>query len=215
MAENIIRRSPVTFDGTPARTEMRDNWTVALEYKDQGDGPWLIDLSHRARWDLQDREIDAIQPWRATIPDTPGRCTYENGILINRMNRTQSALWHLSGDTPDSPEGTSYTDVTDATVFLALIGKNLAAVIEKLTALDFFNPLYEPPFLLQGPLAHVPCQCVMLERSPDRSGLLFTCSRGYARDMVHAVLDAGAEIGLRPAGESIFSHWLDGMTNDE
>ena len=109
--------------------------------------------------------------------------------------------------------GLAYTDVTDATVFLALIGKNLAAVVEKLTALDFFNPLNEPPFLLQGPLAHVPCQCVMLEKSPSRSAILFTCSRGYAQSMVHAFRDAGAEFGLRPAGEGVFHNWLDQIGN--
>ncbi len=212
MVENIIRRSPVAFGSAPAQTEMRDNWTVVLEYENQGDGPWLIDLSHRARWDLQDREIDAIHPWGLNIPDTPGRSAYGNGVLINRMNRTQSSLWHISGDKPDSPDGMAYTDVTDATVWLGLIGKNLAPLVEKLTSLDFFSPLYEPPFLLQGPLAHVPCQCVMLEKSEGRSGILFTCSRGYARDMVHAVMDAGAEFGMRSAGESLFQDWLNELS---
>ena len=208
MADNIIRRSPVTFDSAPAQTETRDNWTVVLEYENQEDGPWLIDLSHRTRWDLQDREIDAIQPREVQIPDTPGRCSFGSGVLINRMNRTQSSIWHLTGDKPDFPDETAYTDVTDSTVFLALIGKHLEKLIEKLTSLDFFSPLNEPPFLLQGPLSHVPCQCVMLEKTQDRSGILFTCSRGYARDMVHAVLDAGAEYGLGPAGESTFNRWI-------
>jgi sarcosine oxidase gamma subunit len=149
------------------------------------------------------------------IPAAPGRCSYANGVLINRMNRTQSSLWHLMGDNPDAPEGTAYTDVTDATVLLALIGKNLAALVEKLTALDFFSPFIEPPFLLQGPLVHVPCQCVMLQKSRDRSGILFTCSRGYAQSMVHAVRDAGAEFGLRPAGETVFHNWLAEIGNIE
>ena len=208
MAENIIRRSPVTFDNTPAQTEVRDNWTVILEFEDPSDGPWVIDLSHRARWDLQDREIDGMHPWGLNVPDTPGRCVYGNGMLINRMNRTQSSIWHLAGDQLDSPDDTAYTDVTDTTVFLALIGKNLAPLTEKLTSLDFFNPLNEPPFLLQGPLCHVPCQCVMLEKSQDRSGILFTCSRGYARSMVDGLLEAGAEFGLRTAGENTFHNWL-------
>jgi hypothetical protein len=215
MTENIIRRSPVAFDSTPAQTEIRGHWTVVLEYEGQGDGPWVIDLSHRDRWDLQDRQIDAIHPWGMDIPAAPGRCSYANGVLINRMNRTQSSLWHLMGDNPDAPEGTAYTDVTDATVLLALIGKNLAALVEKLTALDFFSPFIEPPFLLQGPLVHVPCQCVMLQKSRDRSGILFTCSRGYAQSMVHAVRDAGAEFGLRPAGETVFHNWLAEIGNIE
>ena len=212
MEDYIIRRSPVTFDSTPAQIEVRDNWTIFLEYNDPGKGPWVIDLSHRARWDLQDREIDAIQPWGVNIPDSAGQCAYGNGLLINRMNRTQSSIWHLNGEKPDAPEGTAFSDVTDATVLLALIGTNLAHLLEKLTSLDFFNPLIDPPFLLQGPLSHVPCQCVMLEKSQNRSGVLFTCSRGYAQDMVHAVMDAGAEFGLRPAGESIFQDWINELS---
>ncbi|MEJ2168494.1 MAG: sarcosine oxidase subunit gamma SoxG [Desulfobacterales bacterium] len=212
MAGKIIRRSPVTFDSPAARTEERDNWTVVLEFEDQGTGPWIIDLSHRARWDLQDGAIDGIQPWGASVPDAPGNCMFANGMLINRMNRTQASLWHLKGERPDAPEGPSFTDVTDATVFWALIGKNLALLLEKLTALDFFNPLNSPPFLLQGPLSHVPCQCVMLEKSADRSGILFTCSRGYARDMVAGILEAGAEFGIRPAGESMFTNWLNELS---
>jgi hypothetical protein len=36
-----------------------------------------------------------------------------------------------------------------------------------------------------------------------------TCSRGYARDMVGAILEAGTEFKLRPAGEQAFSSWLE------
>ncbi len=213
MTVEIIRRSPVIFDAPAARTEERDNWKVVMAYEGQGEGPWLIDLSHRARWDLQDQELDKIQPWGVKVPEKPGRCRYENGFLINRMNRTQASIWRLTGDSPDAPDNVAYTEVTDATVFLALVGNKLAPLIEKLTSLDFFNPGIEPPFLLQGPLSHVPCQCVMLERTAGRCGILFTCSRGYARDMVHAVLDAGNEHGLKPAGEEVFNRWIDGMSN--
>ena len=211
MAVDMIRRSPVIFNIPAVLTEERNNWEVVLEFEDQGDGPWLIDLSHRTRWDLQDQEIDKFQPWGLKIPETPGRCAYKSGVLINRMNRTQASLWHLDGESPDPPDNAAYTEVTDATVFLALVGKNLASLFEKLTSLDFFKPGIEQPFLLQGPLSHVPCQSVMLDRSPDRCGTLFTCSRGYAWDMVHAVLDAGAEFGLKPAGESIFNSWISGI----
>ena len=55
MAE-IKRESPVQFKVSPRNTEVRDNWTVALEYDDEGQGPWLVDLAHKARWDLQDQQ---------------------------------------------------------------------------------------------------------------------------------------------------------------
>jgi hypothetical protein len=55
----------------------------------------------------------------------------------------------------------------------------------------------------------VPCQIVVLEKSADGGGgFLLTCSRGYGDSMLHAVLEAGAEFGLRPAGEKRFSGWI-------
>ena len=206
--ENMIRRSPVSFDAAPVKTDERDNWSVVLEYEDQRAGPYVIDLSHRARWDLQDAEIGGIQPLGIQVPDIPGQCGFENGILINRMNRTQASIWHLSGETPAFPDDPAFTDITDSTVFLAVCGKDLFSILEKLTSLDFLDPSQKTPFLLQGPFSHVPCQIVTLEKTPGRSGILMTCSRGYARDMVGAILEAGAEFKLRPAGEQAFSGWL-------
>jgi len=206
--DSIIRRSPVSFDTTPVKTEERDSWSVVLEYEDQGAGPYVVDLSHRARWDLQDGEIGGIQPLGIPVPDIPGQCQFDNGILINRMNRTQASVWHLSGETPAFPDDPAFTDVTDSTVFLAVFGKDLFSILEKLTPLDFLDPSPKMPFLLQGPFSHVPCQIVTLEKTPGRSGILVTCSRGYAHDMVGAILAAGAEFKLHPAGEQAFTGWL-------
>ncbi len=204
----IKRRSPVSFDARIVRSEVRDNWTVVLEYGDEGDGPHVTDLSHKARWDVQSADIGDISPLGASIPDAPGACIPANGVLINRMNRTQAAVWRLLEKSPAMPDEPEYTDVTDSTVFLALFGRSTFSITEKLTALDFMDPLKKTPFLLQGPFSHVPCQLVALDAGEDRPGVLFTCSRGYAHDMVHAVMDAGAEFGLRPAGEDAFTNWI-------
>ena len=206
--ENIIRRSPVSFDVKPAKTETRENWTVVLEYDAEEPGPYVIDLSHRARWDLQDGDVVKVDPWGIPIPDVPGQCVFDKGILINRMNRTQASIWHLMGEKPDGPEDTAFTDVTDVSVFLALIGKEVFAIADKLTSLDFLDPLKQTPFLLQGPFSHVPCQIVTLEKTPERCGILMTCSRGYADAMIASILEAGEEFGLRPAGENAFTGWL-------
>ena len=137
--EGLVRRSPVSFDARPEKTEMRDNWNVVLEYKAEETWPSVVDLSHRARWDLQDADIARIQPWGIRIPDAPGQCVFENGILINRMNRTQASIWHLFGETPPAPDDLAFTDVRDTTVFLALIGKGIFSLAEKLTSLDFLR----------------------------------------------------------------------------
>jgi hypothetical protein len=146
-----------------------------------------------------------------TIPEAPGQSAFNDGVLINRMNRTQASIWHLAGDNLDVPDGTAFTDITDATLFLALLGKDVISIAEKLTSLDFLDSARQTPFLLQGPFSHVPCQIVTLCNTAENCGILFTCSRGYARDMTSAVLHAGAEFGLRPAGQSVFNEWLKGI----
>ena len=79
--ENIIRRSPVAFDAQPAKTEIRANWTVVLEYDAEESGPYVIDLSHRTRWDLQDGDIAKMQPWGINIPDVPGQAEFARYLI--------------------------------------------------------------------------------------------------------------------------------------
>ena len=214
MAAEIKRLSPVAFSGKPLKTDMREHWTVVLEYEAEGQGPYLFDLSHHARWDLQDADLSSFEPTGVRVPEKPGQSRFENSVLVNRMNRTQASIWHLGAEIPAAPDGTAYTETTDATVFLGLVGQNIFAVAEKLSALDFADPAKSAPFLLQGPFSHVPCQVVTLERTDQRSGILLTCSRGYARDMTHAILVAGEEFGLRPAGETAFISWIEAVNSD-
>ena len=208
MAE-IRRVSPVEFGVSPLETEVRDNWPVALAYDGEGDGPWVVDLSHKTRWDLQDSAVGEMAPAGQTVPPTPGASALADGILINRMNRAQTSIYHLGAEAPALPAESGYTDVTEATLFLAIFGPKALLIAEKLSNLDLNDPKKETPFLLQGPFCHVPCQIVTLAKDASgNGGFVMTCSRGYAESMVHAILDAGAEFGLRPAGEKRFDQWL-------
>ena len=208
----IRRQSPVQFHISPLETEVRDNWTVALAYSNEGDGPWLVDLSHKTRWDLQDADIGAMTVGDQAVPANPGDCSLRDHRLINRMNASQASIYHLGIGAPDMPDASGYTDVTEATLFVALFGLRAFRVAEKLTNLDFMDPKMQAPFLLQGPFCHVPCQIVTLERqADDTGGFLLACSRGYAESMVGAILEAGAEFGLRPAGEKRFDFWIAGL----
>jgi len=204
----IQRHSPVTFDAEPQKTELRDNWNIVLAYDNEGPGPWLVDLSHKTRWDYQDSRLNDAPPSGLSVPVEPGGCHMAENRLINRMNGTQASIWHLADAAP-LPDSVAFTDVTEATVFLAILGSDTFRIAEKLTALDFSAPEKTTPFLLQGPFCHVPCQTVALAYQPDLSGgLLLTCSRGYAESMVDAILGSGSEFDLRPAGENRFTDWL-------
>jgi len=207
--KDIQRISPVVFKSTPSKKEKRDNWDVVMEYSGEGDGPYLIDLSHRPRFDLQNSNLAAITPFGIELPEIPGNCVLENGIIANRMNGTQVSLFNLDGQNDVTmPDESGYTDVTESTICVALIGKNIFSICEKLTALDFMDPQKEVPFLFQGPFSHVPCQIVTLSKDHESSGLILTCSRGYGRDMIDSIIHAGEEFGLKPAGEQRFTNWI-------
>ena len=213
---DMKRESPVTFSASPTKIEVRNNWEVVLEYDHEGPGPWLVDLAHKTRWDLQNNQVGELNPCDLTVPETPGACTFAGRILINRMNRTQASVYHLGESAPAIPDFSGYTDVSESTVFLSLFGPKAFRVAEKLTNLDFADPAKQAPFLLQGPLCHVPCQIVTLEKSLDGSGgFLLTCSRGYGDSMVNAIFEAGAELGLRPAGENRFNGWIAGLYKEK
>ena len=211
MAE-IKRQSPVRFNVSPIKTEVRDNWTVALEYDEEGQGPWLVDLAHKTRWDLQSNKVGEMTPCGLAVPADPGACTFADKTLVNRMNRTQASIYNLGDSAPAMPDFSGYTDVTESMVFMALFGPRVFFIAEKLTGLDFMDPGKKAPFLVQGPFCHVPCQIVTLDKSADGSGgFLLTCSRGYGDSLIHAILEAGSALGLRPAGENRFSAWIQGL----
>jgi hypothetical protein len=208
----IKRESPVRFGVSPKAAVVRDNWTVALEYDDESRGPWIVDLAHKIRWDLQDGNIGELSACDLAVPPAPGQSVLSGSTLINRMNRIQASIWHLGAETPPLPDGTGYTDTSESTAFVALFGPKVFQLAEKLTNLDFMDPAKAAPFLLQGPFCHVPCQIVTLQKSADGSGgFLLACSRGYSDSMVHAIFEAGAEFDLRPAGENRFNGWIEDL----
>jgi hypothetical protein len=209
---DMLRRSPVVFPQEAKQVEIQDHWSVVTEYESEGQGPWVVDLSHRPRWDLQDSELERFNPFEIDIPEAPGQCCFKNNVLANRMNGTQVSLWQLTGAPLEAPDDTAYTETVDATLFLAILGKAVFSITEKLSALDFGDPAIRTPRLFQGPFAHVPCQIVLLGQSGDMPGILLTCSRGYARDMVESILHSGSEFKLQPAGQAVFEKWLDRLT---
>ena len=202
------RLSPIKFSSPPTEKEIRKGWEVVLEYEDEGKGPFLIDLSHIPKWDVQDADLRQIRPMDVAIPEHPGDCILESSLLINRMNATQAAIWHLSEAQPDFPLEPAYTDVSDGYALMAVLAKDVFSIMEKVTPLDLSTPSRVPPFLLQGPVLHVRCQIVVLGEKGDDGAVLIAFPRGYGQSVCEALLDAGIEWGLRPAGETAFRDWL-------
>lgn len=203
--ESIKRYSPVTFAQTPARTQERNGWEIVLEYEGERTGPFLIDLSHIGKWDVQGENLASIQPAGLAIPEDSEQCTVTDRYLINLIKWNWATIWHFSQDMPDFAGYYAFTNVTEAYALLALVGPDVLSVMEKVTALDLSSPDRKPPFLIMGPVLHVRSQVVVLAREVDRPVVLVACPRGYGQSMAEALLDAGKELGLRPGGEDIFT----------
>ena len=138
------RRSPLILPNRPRKKENRDGWEVILEYEDQGNGPFLIDLSHVPKWDVQDTRLSSVEPWGDRIPEISGSCTVQNGTLVTRMNPTQAAVWHLLQVDSIIPRHPAYTDVTDAYTLMAVLSKEVFSIMEKVTPLDLSSPAWRP-----------------------------------------------------------------------
>ncbi len=199
------RYSPIKFEETPARTEERNGWEVVLEYEGRGTGPFLVDLSHIGKWDVQGEDLPSLRPFGLLIPKDSKQCTLTGDFLLNLIKWNWATIWHFSVDMPEFAEEYSFTNVTEAYALLALVGNGTFAVIEKLTSLDLLSPMRRPPFLVLGPVSHIRCQVAVLARDQDKSAVLVACPRGYGQSLAQAILNAGKEWGLRPGGEQVFS----------
>ena len=225
------RRSPAVFDLPVAEVERRDGWNVVLRYENEGRNgdserpplcaAQLVDLSHRRRWDFQDGNLGDHRPLGLPIPSHPGQVAHSGPFVVNRMNRTQVAIWHLGQGpvraaapdpaptpptlpSPPSPPG--LTETTDGHCMLAFVGSGVPTVLEHLTPLDLFDPARNDPardfpFLTQGPVLRVPCQIVTFARDL----VVMTLARGHGETFAAAALASGGPAGLTLAGELAFT----------
>ncbi|GLI34689.1 hypothetical protein [Desulforhabdus amnigena] len=207
--KTIRRISPVVFPARPLETEIRGAWQVVLQYeKEHEEAPFVTDLSHRLKWILQDAQIGAFTPFGIRIPEVPGESVLQGGFVVSRTGRTGASIYQLWGEAAASPQEAAFTEVTEGYMMTAVVGRGVFGIAEKLTSMDLGDPQKEAPFLVQGPFSHVPSQVVVLKRNGLDGAFLVACSRGYAKDMVHAIMDTGEEFGLRPAGTKRFESAL-------
>ncbi len=198
----VIRQSPIIFEQKAAEKTNSLGWEVVLKLEGEGDGPWLVDLSHLQRWDCQDMELDSMAPFGLGVPVEPGQAFLQDDKLIARMNRTQAMITCLgTGDSIETPTAMGYTDITDAHCMLAVVGSETPGVMEHVSNLDLFKPGREMPFLTQGPVMHIPCQVVTL----SEECVLMSFSRGYGQSFADAMLHAASGCDLRPGGEGVFN----------
>jgi hypothetical protein len=198
----IKRYSPISISAPVQERAEAGGWDVVLRYVDEGLGPWVVDLSHRSKWDIQNASLDAVRIFGKSLPNTPGECAVIEGWLVNRMNGRQAAMWDIAAEKPGPPLEEHYaTETTEGSCLLAIVGDKLRFVMEKLTSLDCFPPGKAAPYLIQGPVLHIPMQVVVF----NSRVVLMAFSRGYGQALVEAIFGSCGEFSLRPGGERRFA----------
>jgi hypothetical protein len=206
------RHGPISFDCEAAECIVHDGWEVVLAFANEGEGPWLVDLSHLRRWDYQHTELDSRTPIGLGMPAKPGRVIVQGERMITRMNHTQATIWSLTRSAlPEMDDAVHTTELTDAHCMLAVLGQGASRVMEHVSNLDLFRPDRQMPFLTQGPIMHIPCQVVTL----DTDCVLMTCSRGYGQSFADAMLHGASGCKLSPGGERVFTRTLESLSSHD
>ena len=133
--ESFKRYSPVNFTCTPIRTQVRNGWEVVLEYEDEGTGPFLVDLSHIGKWDVQGEDLPSLRPAGLTIPEDSEQCLITGDFLLNLIKWNWATIWHFSEDIPDFADEYAFTNVTEAYALLAITptqSEQSTVIVEKL-----------------------------------------------------------------------------------
>ena len=141
------------------------------------------------------------------LPKVPGQAVLEKEWLVSALGTAQFSFIHLGSKAITLRENPGFTDITDGRCLFAIGGKGASMLMEKLTRMNFNDPGLESLCLLQGPMVHTFGQLHILGKADSRI-FLIALGRGYARSVIHSILDAGASCNLFPAGENKFTQAL-------
>lgn len=199
------RQSPVVFGQQARQRKIRNGWNIVQVYENEGTGPFIVDLSHFTKWNLQGENLPQRRPAGISVPAHSGHCRLEKGMLINVVKWNWAIIWCFSENETTFYQEPAFTNVTEAYALLLIIGKEAFSIMEKVTALDLAAPTKKKPFLSVGPVLHIRSQVVVMENGSP--GVFVACPRGYGRAMADGLLEAGNEYGLSPAGEKRLFEW--------
>lgn len=209
MVPDDYRRSPIQLERPVLRKELRHGWEIVTQYEDEGDPPWLIDLSHAQKFDYPHPPLSDGPLPDISMPEKTGAINIRGGFLSLRLNQQQSLVLNLTQSPVTLIERRWTTDLTDAFALLAMIGHSVFEILEVVTSLDLFPPGKNPPFALQGPVLRTRSLLFLLRSDQETPAILLAVPRGFGQSFSTALLQAGEPWNLSPAGEAAFSRFFE------
>ena len=203
----IKRFSPVSLPASVKERVNAGGWDVVLRYEDEGSravgrGSFSSKQMGYSKW------IARYGPCFREVSAELSRPMRGDRGMAGQPNESQAGGYvGRSRREPGAPvQEHCATETTDGSCLLALIGENLQPIMEKLTSLDCFPPGKTAPYLVQGPVLHIPMQVVVLAPGV----VLMAFSRGYGQAVADAIFGSCREFAIRPGGEIRFTEAIAG-----
>ncbi len=213
--ENHKKKSPFLFSDTVAKREERNGWEIVLSYGHENTALSIVDLSHVNKWEVYDQNLVGKIVNKLNMPEKPGEVILSNKAIIGLYRPSAAMVWHLDDFIEDHELATNITNITDGYTLIGLLGDKGPRIMEKLTDLDLESFPGQQVRLIQGPLLGIPSKFVLFSSDGIVSGMLISFDRGSGQSVVDAILDAGKEFNLKPAGQTAFDRWIQNFIQKE
>ena len=205
------RISPVHMPLGAEKTEIRNHFEVVLSYGKKTSNASVVDLSHVSKWEIETGNLDdAMDGTGLTLPSQSNKAALFPDRTLCRMTPSRALIWNFDGGEESLwLQESAFNDVTDGSALLFMTGQGLLSIMEQLTdvKLDLVNG--DSLRFAQCPLVGVPAKIVVGINKIHQMGMFVSVARGFGQSVIDTLLLAGKEIGLAPAGEEVFSQWLE------
>ena len=204
------RMSPVRMPLEADKTEVRNHFEVVLAYGGETSGPSLVDLSHLSKWEIDGANPDEqLKKMGLTLPGKPGQAFLSDEKAVCRLTPTRALIWDFRDGEGDAwKEAKVSNDLTDGSALFFMTGEALLSIMERLTELDLKFKKDSNLLFLQGPVVGIPAKILLGMNQKHQTGMFISVGRGFGQSLVDAILSAGEEADISPAGENIFFRWL-------
>lgn len=203
------RISPVRMPLKAEKTEIRNYFEVKLSYQGETSGPSLVDLSHISKWEIETSDLDKkMNDINFSVPLKPCDAFLSKKKAVCRLTSTRVLIWDFDGrDDELLKQSGTFNDLTDGNALFFLTGEGLLSIMERLVEMDLDLKNQSDLLFLQGPVIGVPAKILVCINQQYQMGMFISVGRGFGQSIADAILAAGAETDISPAGEYVFSRW--------
>lgn len=201
------RISPVTLPSEAKKTKVYNSFAVVLNYEGEKGGSGLVDLSHLPKYELLSYHIDTNYQIFG-IPEDNCGAVLSKEKAVCRLTPERALLWYFSEENSAKHQSRELNDISDGQALLFFTGRNIFSVMERIASLDISETKETGLLFVQGPVLGIPAKILVCTNQNQQPGIFFAVARGYGQSIADALLSAGSDCLLAPAGEEIFSAWL-------